>query len=80
MSILNLSTLACIKRSYDFNDGSNVQWTPDDNSGKTRGMFTVRICIKRDGRIIGVCHHKSGPPSETASLHWLKWALKDHLK
>jgi hypothetical protein len=80
MSTLNISAISCVKRTYEFNDGSIVQWTPDDDSQKAHGMFTVRICLKSDGRVRVICWHREGPPSEAASLHWLKCAKKDQKK
>jgi hypothetical protein len=72
--------LVCIKRRYEFNDGSVVLWTPVGDSQKAHGLFRVDICLKNDGRIRATWSHRKGPASESASLHWLKWAKKDAQK
>lgn len=72
-----IKPLVCVKRRYEFNDGSVVLWTPADDSQKAHGLFRVDICIKIQGLPRVSWSHRSGPPSESVSLHWLKWAKKD---
>lgn len=67
----------CIKRKYEFSDGSVVIWTPADESQKAHGQFRVDICLKGHGPIRASWAYREGPPSEAASLHWLKWAIKE---
>ncbi len=78
-----LSQIKCVKRRYDFNDGSLVMWEPDDDSGKAHGMFTVSIRLDQKycrGDIRVARLRKSGPPSEAASLHWLKWEIREAME
>ena len=75
-----IEPLVCVKRRYEFSDGSVVLWTPADESQKAHGLFRVDICIKIHGLPRVSWSHRSGPPSESASLHWLKWAKKDARK
>jgi hypothetical protein len=73
-----LSSLKCVKRRYEFNDGSIVLWTPADDTQKAHGSFRVDIVIKKDnGLVRSTLAIRQGPPSESASLHWLKWAIRD---
>lgn len=73
---VKISELACVVRCYTFNDGSKVTWRPADLTGKAHGLFNVSINIKDEtGGSISTEQHE-GPPSEHASLHHLKKALK----
>jgi|SRR6185312_2626138 len=67
----------CVKRKYEFSDGSVVMWTPADDSQKAHGQFRVDIYLKSCGPIRVSWSMREGPPSEAASLHWLKWAIKE---
>jgi hypothetical protein len=73
-----ISALACVSRRYEFNDGSVVLWRPVDDSNKAHGIFRVDIAVKMaDGGVRVTWEERQGPPSESASLHWLKWAIKN---
>lgn len=76
---LQLSSIRCIKRRYEFSDGSVVLWTPNDGSGKAHASFTVDICLKAYGGVYVARLQKEGPPSEKTSLHWLKWEIKEYV-
>ena len=64
--------------SFYFSDGTYVKWFPATESGKAHDLFKVVIEFpptERGSDIVRQQH--MGPASAAASLHLLKWAIKE---
>lgn len=72
------SKLKCVRHEFVFNDGSEVTWYPEDQEGNQHQWFTVYFRLKRLDGGKNISHKIKGPASAKASLHHLKWVLKEN--
>lgn len=63
--------------SFYFSNGCSVKWMPVVNDGKAHGLFNVTISFPLTDGSDTVFTQRQGPPTAHASLHRLKWAIKD---
>jgi hypothetical protein len=64
--------------SFYFSNGVYVKWSPVNENGKGHDLFNVVIEFPSTDRGSDIIREqKMGPASAAASLHLLKWAIKD---
>ena len=73
-----MAKLLVVIHSFYFNNGVYVKWTPLKEDGKGHDMFKVAIEFPPTERGSDIVRsERRGPPSAAASLHLLKWVIKE---